>query len=137
LRNREMKEAAMTTRHCLTDKQCRVVTARLRVGSRQSDVTGQLGESQSVISRLASTKSVCDRLTSGAPLVTDHNSDQYLRTHAPRHHFANATQLHSLNPLTPRHCHERLQSAQDHVTWTMQQWSTVMFSLHFLTSETS
>uniref|UniRef100_A0A3B5AD51 Tc1-like transposase DDE domain-containing protein n=1 Tax=Stegastes partitus TaxID=144197 RepID=A0A3B5AD51_9TELE len=33
-----------------------------------------------------------------------------------------------VTPLTPRHRREHLQWAQDHVTWTMQQWSTVLFT---------
>uniref|UniRef100_A0A3B5AWL8 Transposase Tc1-like domain-containing protein n=1 Tax=Stegastes partitus TaxID=144197 RepID=A0A3B5AWL8_9TELE len=38
----------------------------------------------------------------------------------------NARRPLQVTPLTTRHCHERLQWAQDHVTWTMQQWSTVL-----------
>uniref|UniRef100_A0A3B4ZT40 Transposase Tc1-like domain-containing protein n=1 Tax=Stegastes partitus TaxID=144197 RepID=A0A3B4ZT40_9TELE len=107
----------------------------------QSDVARGLGVSQSVISRLASrhrtTGSVGDRPRSGAPRVTDHNDDQYLRTYALRHRYASATELQArlpdvrgtrVTPLTPRHRRERLQWAQDHVTWTMQQWSTVLFT---------
>ncbi|XP_040889325.1 chitinase-3-like protein 1 [Toxotes jaculatrix] len=75
-----------------------------------------------VISRLASrhrtTGRVRDRPRSGAPLVTDRNDDQYLRTYALRHRYATATQLQA---------HLR-DWAQDHVTWTMQQWSTVLFT---------
>uniref|UniRef100_A0A3P9IAU4 Transposase Tc1-like domain-containing protein n=1 Tax=Oryzias latipes TaxID=8090 RepID=A0A3P9IAU4_ORYLA len=61
----------------------------------------QLGDSQSVISRLKSrhrtTARVCDR-RSGAPPVTDHNHDQYLRTSAFRHGLSNATQLQAHLP---------------------------------------
>uniref|UniRef100_A0A3B4Z752 Transposase Tc1-like domain-containing protein n=1 Tax=Stegastes partitus TaxID=144197 RepID=A0A3B4Z752_9TELE len=43
------------------------------------------------------------------------------------HRFGlNARRLLQVTPLTPRHRRERLQWAQDHVTWTMQQWSTVL-----------
>ncbi|KAI3355169.1 hypothetical protein L3Q82_017878, partial [Scortum barcoo] len=99
-----------------------------RVGGRQSDVARELGVSQSVISRLASrhrtTGRVRDRPTSGAPRVTDRNDDdQYLRTYALRHR----SRPLQVTLLTPRHRRERLQWAQDHVTWTMQQWSTVLF----------
>uniref|UniRef100_A0AAY4BHC0 Transposase Tc1-like domain-containing protein n=1 Tax=Denticeps clupeoides TaxID=299321 RepID=A0AAY4BHC0_9TELE len=70
--------------------------ARLQVGGSQADVARELGVSQSVISRLASrhrpTGSVNDRPRSGAPRVTD-NDDQYLRTYALRHRYANATHL--------------------------------------------
>uniref|UniRef100_A0A3B4B8E1 Transposase Tc1-like domain-containing protein n=1 Tax=Periophthalmus magnuspinnatus TaxID=409849 RepID=A0A3B4B8E1_9GOBI len=104
----------------------------------QSDVARELGVCQSVISRLASrhrtTGRVCERPRSGAPRVTDHNDDQYLRTYALRHRCATATQLQAhlrdvrgtRTPLTPRHRRERLQWAQDHVTWTMKQWSTIL-----------
>uniref|UniRef100_A0A3B5B5P7 Transposase Tc1-like domain-containing protein n=1 Tax=Stegastes partitus TaxID=144197 RepID=A0A3B5B5P7_9TELE len=45
------------------------------------------------------------------------------------HRFGlNARRLLQVTPLTPRHRRERLQWAQDHVTWTMQQWSTVLFT---------
>ncbi|RXN29207.1 Transposable element Tcb1 [Labeo rohita] len=41
------------------------------------------------------------------------------------HRFGlNARRPLQVTPLTPRHRRERLQWAQDHVTWTMQQWST-------------
>uniref|UniRef100_A0A665VFF3 Transposase Tc1-like domain-containing protein n=1 Tax=Echeneis naucrates TaxID=173247 RepID=A0A665VFF3_ECHNA len=44
------------------------------------------------------------------------------------HHFSlNARRPLQVTPLTPRHRHERLQWAQRHVTWTMQQWSTVLY----------
>uniref|UniRef100_A0A3B4Z9U4 Transposase Tc1-like domain-containing protein n=1 Tax=Stegastes partitus TaxID=144197 RepID=A0A3B4Z9U4_9TELE len=102
--------------------------ARLRVGGRQSDVARGLGVSQSVISRLVSrhrtTGTVHDRPRSGAPRVTERNDDQYLRTYA-RLPDVRGTRV---TPLTPRHRRERLQWTQDHVTWTMQQWSTVLFA---------
>uniref|UniRef100_A0A3B4T863 Transposase Tc1-like domain-containing protein n=1 Tax=Seriola dumerili TaxID=41447 RepID=A0A3B4T863_SERDU len=127
----------MNTRRHLTDEQRHLAIARLRVGGRQSDVARELGVSQSVISRLASRHRTTGR---------------YLRTYALRHRYATATQvsrqtirnrLHrfglnarqplQVTPLTPRHRCERLQWAQDHcpghhVTWTMQQWSTVLFT---------
>uniref|UniRef100_A0A3Q1D2I3 HTH cro/C1-type domain-containing protein n=1 Tax=Amphiprion ocellaris TaxID=80972 RepID=A0A3Q1D2I3_AMPOC len=41
------------------------------------------------------------------------------------HRFGlNARRPLQVTPLTPRHRCDRLQWAQDHVTWTMQQWST-------------
>uniref|UniRef100_A0A3Q1C4Q4 Tc1-like transposase DDE domain-containing protein n=1 Tax=Amphiprion ocellaris TaxID=80972 RepID=A0A3Q1C4Q4_AMPOC len=40
----------------------------------------------------------------------------------------NARQPLQMTPLTPRHRRDRLQWAQEHVTWTMQQWSTVLFT---------
>uniref|UniRef100_A0A3Q1D008 Transposase Tc1-like domain-containing protein n=1 Tax=Amphiprion ocellaris TaxID=80972 RepID=A0A3Q1D008_AMPOC len=111
------------------------------------------GITSCVISRLAArhrtTGSVCDRPRSGAPRVMDRNDDQYLRTYALRHRYATATQvsrqtirnrLHrfglnarrplQVTPLTPRHRRDRLQWAQEHVTWTMQQWSTVLSRVH-------
>uniref|UniRef100_A0A8P4KQ24 Transposase Tc1-like domain-containing protein n=1 Tax=Dicentrarchus labrax TaxID=13489 RepID=A0A8P4KQ24_DICLA len=43
------------------------------------------------------------------------------------HRFGlNARRPLQVTPLTPRHPRERLQWAQDRVTWTMQQWSTVL-----------
>lgn len=82
-------QAAMNTRGHLTDEQHHLALARLQVGSRQSNVARELGVSQSVISRLVArhraTGSVRDRPRSGAPRVTDHNDDQYLRTYALRH----------------------------------------------------
>uniref|UniRef100_A0A3Q1ETL2 Uncharacterized protein n=1 Tax=Acanthochromis polyacanthus TaxID=80966 RepID=A0A3Q1ETL2_9TELE len=63
--------------------------------------------------RHRTTGSVGDRPRSGGPRVMDRNDDQYLRTYALRHRYATATQLQAL---------------QDHVTWTMQQWSTVLFT---------
>uniref|UniRef100_A0A3B5AE63 Transposase Tc1-like domain-containing protein n=1 Tax=Stegastes partitus TaxID=144197 RepID=A0A3B5AE63_9TELE len=45
------------------------------------------------------------------------------------HRFGlNARRPLQVTPLTPRHRRVRLQWAQDHVTWTMQQWSTVLFT---------
>uniref|UniRef100_A0A3B5ARU7 Transposase Tc1-like domain-containing protein n=1 Tax=Stegastes partitus TaxID=144197 RepID=A0A3B5ARU7_9TELE len=45
------------------------------------------------------------------------------------HRFGlNARRPLQVTPLTPRHHRERLQWAQDHVTWTMQQWSTFLFT---------
>lgn len=153
----------MNTRRRLTDEERHLAIARLRVGSRQSDVAVELGVSQSVISRLATkhraTGSVRDRPRSGAPRVTDRNDDQYLRTHALRHRDLTAPQLQSrlletrgtrvsrqtirnrlhrfglnarrplqVTPLTARHRADRLAWARDHVTWTMQQWSSVLFT---------
>uniref|UniRef100_A0A3B5A2U8 Tc1-like transposase DDE domain-containing protein n=1 Tax=Stegastes partitus TaxID=144197 RepID=A0A3B5A2U8_9TELE len=47
----------------------------------------------------------------------------------PLHRFGlNARRPLQVTPLTPRHHRERLQWAQDHVIWTMQQWSTVPFT---------
>uniref|UniRef100_A0A3P8RV27 Transposase Tc1-like domain-containing protein n=1 Tax=Amphiprion percula TaxID=161767 RepID=A0A3P8RV27_AMPPE len=90
-----------------------------------------------VIIRLAArhrtTGSVGDRPRSGAPLVMDRNDDQYLRTYALRHRYATATQLQAclrevrgtrVSRQTIRNQLHRF--AQDHVTWTMQQWSTVL-----------
>uniref|UniRef100_A0A3B3HQR2 Transposase Tc1-like domain-containing protein n=1 Tax=Oryzias latipes TaxID=8090 RepID=A0A3B3HQR2_ORYLA len=58
--------------------------------------------SQSVISRLKSRHRtiarVWDRHRRGAPPVTDHNHDQYLRTSAFRHGLSNATQLQAHLP---------------------------------------
>ncbi|KAM9436105.1 very long chain fatty acid elongase 2 isoform 2-T2 [Clarias gariepinus] len=49
--------------------------------------------------------------------------------HNRLHRFGlNARRLLQVTPLSPRHRCERLQWAQDHVTWTMQQWSTVLFT---------
>ena len=90
-------QTAMNTQRHLTNEQRHLAIARLRVGGRQSDVARELGVSQSVISRLASrqrtTGRVRDRPRSGAPWVTDHNGDQYLRTYALRHCYVTATQL--------------------------------------------
>uniref|UniRef100_A0A3B4AQM0 Transposase Tc1-like domain-containing protein n=1 Tax=Periophthalmus magnuspinnatus TaxID=409849 RepID=A0A3B4AQM0_9GOBI len=109
--------------------------ARLRVGGRQSDVARELGVSQSVISRLASrhrtTGRVCERPRSGAPRVTDPRLQDVRGTRVSRQTILNRLHRFGLNarrplqvtPLTPRHHRERLQWAQDHVTWTMQQRS--------------
>uniref|UniRef100_A0A3P9KIE5 Uncharacterized protein n=1 Tax=Oryzias latipes TaxID=8090 RepID=A0A3P9KIE5_ORYLA len=111
-------------------------------------LTKRLGESQNVISRLASrprtTGRVCDRPRSEAP-PTDHNHDQYLGTSVLRHGSANTTQLQAylpdvrgtrisrhVNPLSPRHHIEHLQWTQEHVTRSMQQWSTVWFIVESL-----
>uniref|UniRef100_A0A3B5AIF8 Transposase Tc1-like domain-containing protein n=1 Tax=Stegastes partitus TaxID=144197 RepID=A0A3B5AIF8_9TELE len=88
--------------------------ARLRVGGRQSDVARELGVSQ-----------IRDRPRSRAPRVTDRNDDQYLRTYALRHRYASATKLQTIRNRLHRF---GLNWAQDHVTWTMQQWSTVLFT---------
>uniref|UniRef100_A0A3P8RPU7 Transposase Tc1-like domain-containing protein n=1 Tax=Amphiprion percula TaxID=161767 RepID=A0A3P8RPU7_AMPPE len=102
--------------------------------------------SQSVISRLAArhrtTGSVGDRPRSGAPRVMDRNDDQYLRTYALRHRYATATQLQAClrevrgTRVSRQTIRNRLHrfglnarrplQAQEHVTWTMQQWSTVL-----------
>uniref|UniRef100_A0A3P8TVQ8 Transposase Tc1-like domain-containing protein n=1 Tax=Amphiprion percula TaxID=161767 RepID=A0A3P8TVQ8_AMPPE len=90
------------------------------------------------LTRHRTTGSVGDRPRSGAPQVMDRNDDQYLRTYALRHRYATATQLQAclpevrgtrvsrqtiqrplqVTPLTPRHRCDRLQWAQEHVTWT-------------------
>uniref|UniRef100_A0A8C5HEH9 Transposase Tc1-like domain-containing protein n=1 Tax=Gouania willdenowi TaxID=441366 RepID=A0A8C5HEH9_GOUWI len=45
------------------------------------------------------------------------------------HRFGlNARQPLQVTPLTPRHCRDRLQWAQDHVTWTMQQGCTFLLT---------
>uniref|UniRef100_A0A3P9JUF3 Uncharacterized protein n=1 Tax=Oryzias latipes TaxID=8090 RepID=A0A3P9JUF3_ORYLA len=81
---------------------------RFQVGSRQSEVA-------SVISKLASrhrtTGRVFDRPRSGAQPVTDHNHDQNLRTSDLRHLQARLPDVRGTR------------WTQDHVTWTMQQWS--------------
>uniref|UniRef100_A0AAY4C860 Transposase Tc1-like domain-containing protein n=1 Tax=Denticeps clupeoides TaxID=299321 RepID=A0AAY4C860_9TELE len=105
-------------------------------------------------SRHRTTGRVHDRPRSRAPQVTDRNNDQNLRTYALRHRNATATQLQArlrdvrgtrvsrkkrlhrfglnarrplqVTPLTPRLRRECLQWAQDHVTWTMEQRSTVL-----------
>uniref|UniRef100_A0A3P9MR87 Transposase Tc1-like domain-containing protein n=1 Tax=Oryzias latipes TaxID=8090 RepID=A0A3P9MR87_ORYLA len=68
----------------------------------RSGVAGELGESQSVISRLAvihrTTVRVCDRPRSGALPVIDHNHDQNLKTSDLRHGLANATQRQARLP---------------------------------------
>uniref|UniRef100_A0A671U5R4 Transposase Tc1-like domain-containing protein n=1 Tax=Sparus aurata TaxID=8175 RepID=A0A671U5R4_SPAAU len=122
----------------------------LRVGGRQSDVARELGVSQSVISRLASrhrtTGRVRDRPRSGYlrtyalrhRYATATQLQAQLRdvrgTRVSRQTIRNRLHRFGLNarrpvqvtPLTPRHRSERLQWAQDHVTWTMQHWSTVL-----------
>uniref|UniRef100_A0A3B3SK33 Transposase Tc1-like domain-containing protein n=1 Tax=Paramormyrops kingsleyae TaxID=1676925 RepID=A0A3B3SK33_9TELE len=128
--------------------------ARLRVGGRQSDVARELHVSQSVISRLASrhrtTDRVQDRPRSGYlrtyALRHRHATATQLQaclrdargTRVSRQTIRNRLHRFGLNArrplqvtrLTPRHRRERLQWAQDHVTWTMQQWSTVLELLH-------
>uniref|UniRef100_A0A3B3QRF8 Transposase Tc1-like domain-containing protein n=1 Tax=Paramormyrops kingsleyae TaxID=1676925 RepID=A0A3B3QRF8_9TELE len=119
-------------------EQRHLAMARLRVGGRQSDVDCELGVSQSVISRLASRHRTTGR-------VHDRPRIGYLRTYALRHRHATSTQLQSrlrdmrgtrVSRQTIRNRLHRfglnarrpLQWAQDHVTWTMQQWSTVLFT---------
>uniref|UniRef100_A0A3B5A9Y7 Transposase Tc1-like domain-containing protein n=1 Tax=Stegastes partitus TaxID=144197 RepID=A0A3B5A9Y7_9TELE len=130
----------MNTRRHLTDEQA---IAHLRVGGRLADVAHELGVSQSVIGRLASrhrtTGTVRDRPRSGAPRPT------YFRTYALRHRYASATELQARlrDVRGTRVCRQTirnrlhhfglnarrpLQWAQDHVIWTMQQWSTVLFT---------
>uniref|UniRef100_A0A3P9I187 Tc1-like transposase DDE domain-containing protein n=1 Tax=Oryzias latipes TaxID=8090 RepID=A0A3P9I187_ORYLA len=112
----------------------------------RSGVAGELGESQSVISRLAvthrTTVRVCDRPRSGALPVIDHNHDQNLKTSDLRDGLANATQLQARLPgvrgtgVSRQTIHNRLhrfdlndgRPFEDHLTWTMQQWSTVFFT---------
>ncbi|XP_073690832.1 uncharacterized protein [Garra rufa] len=148
----------MNTQRHLTDEQHHLAMGRLQVGGRQSDVACEFGVSQSVsrlASRHRTSGRVHDTPRSGAPRVTDRNDDQYLRTYALRHRYAAAGRLRDVRgtrvsrqtirnrlhhfglnarrplqvpPLTPRHRRERMQWAQDHVIWTMQQWSTVLFT---------
>ena len=75
----------MVAHRRLTDQERHLDAARIRTGSTQCDVTGELGVSQSVISRLVhrfrDTGSVGERPRSGAPRGTTRNDDQYLRTY--------------------------------------------------------
>uniref|UniRef100_A0A3B4ADK0 Transposase Tc1-like domain-containing protein n=1 Tax=Periophthalmus magnuspinnatus TaxID=409849 RepID=A0A3B4ADK0_9GOBI len=140
-----------TQRH-LTDDQRHLAIARLWVGGRQSVVAHELGVSQSVISRLASRHRtigrVCERPRSGNlrtyalrhRYATATQLQACLRdvrgTRVSRQTIRNRLYCFGFNarrplqvtPLTPRHCRERLQWAQDHVTWTMQHWSTILFT---------
>uniref|UniRef100_A0A3B3I7U6 Transposase Tc1-like domain-containing protein n=1 Tax=Oryzias latipes TaxID=8090 RepID=A0A3B3I7U6_ORYLA len=97
------------------------------VESRQSDVAGEL-----IVSL------ICDRPRRGVPRVTDDHHDQYLRTSALRHGLANATQLQARLPdvrgtrVSRQTIHNNTvmnvcSGQQDHVTWTMRQWSTLWF----------
>ena len=74
----------MVARRRLTDQERHLAVARIRTGSTQCDVAGELGVSQSVISRLVhrfrDTGSVGERPRCGAPRGTTRNDDQYLRT---------------------------------------------------------
>ena len=74
----------MVARRRLTDQERHLAVVRIRTGSTQCDVAGELGVSQSVISRLVhrfrDTGSVGERLRSGAPRGTTRNNDQYLRS---------------------------------------------------------
>ena len=76
----------MVARRRLTDQERHLAVARIRTGSTQCDVAGELGVSQSVISRLVhrfrDTGSVGERPRSGAPRGTTRNDDQYLRIYA-------------------------------------------------------
>ena len=76
----------MVARRRLTDQERHLAVARIRTGSTQCDVAGELGVSQSVISRLLhifrDTGSVGERPISGAPRGTTRNDEQYLRTYA-------------------------------------------------------
>uniref|UniRef100_A0A8C7YM66 Uncharacterized protein n=1 Tax=Oryzias sinensis TaxID=183150 RepID=A0A8C7YM66_9TELE len=101
----------------------------------------ELGEFQSVISRLASrlrtSVRLCDRPRSGGPPVTDLNHDQNRRTPDFSHGLANTTQLQArlpdvratrVTPLTPKHCGEHSRWGQNPVTCTIKQWYTVLFT---------
>ena len=78
----------MVAHRRLTDQERHLAVARIRTGSTQCDVAGELGVSQSVVSRLVhsfrDTGSVGERPRSGAPRGTTRNDDQYLRTYALR-----------------------------------------------------
>ena len=131
----------MVARRRLTDQERHLAVARIRTGSTQCDVAGELGVSQNVISRLVhrfrDTGSVGERPRSGAPRGTTRNDDQYLRTYALRNRDLTAPVLQSrlsevrgtrmsrqtirrrplqVTPLTDRHRRLRLQWARDHVT---------------------
>ena len=71
----------MVARRRLTDQERHLAVACIRTGSTQCDVAGELGVSQSVISRLVhrfrDTGSVGERPRSGAPRGTTRNDDQY------------------------------------------------------------
>ena len=149
----------MVARRRLTDQERHLAVARIRTGSTQCDVAGELGVLQSVISRLVhrfrDTGSVGERPRSGASRGTTCNDDQYLRTNALRncsraaitiergqgtrvsrqtirnrlHHFGlRARRPLQVTPLTDRHRRLRLKWARDHVTWNIQQWSSVLFT---------
>ena len=147
----------MVARRRLTDQERHLAVAHIRTGSTQCDVAGELVVLQSVISRLVhifrDTGSVGERPRSGAPRGTTCNDDQYLRAYALRnmdltapvlqsrlrvsrqtilnrvHHFGlRARRPLQVTPLTDRHRRLRLQWARDHVTWNIQQWSSVLFT---------
>ena len=147
----------MVARRRLTDQERHLAVAHIRTGSTQCDVAGELVVLQSVISRLVhifrDTGSVGERPRSGAPRGTTRNDDQYLRAYALRnmdltapvlqsrlrvsrqtilnrvHHFGlRARRPLQVTPLTDRHRRLRLQWARDHVTWNIQQWSSVLFT---------
>uniref|UniRef100_A0A3P9LK82 Transposase Tc1-like domain-containing protein n=1 Tax=Oryzias latipes TaxID=8090 RepID=A0A3P9LK82_ORYLA len=103
----------------------------------------QLHLAIAVISRLAvihrTTVRVCDIPRSGALPVIDHNHDQNLKTSDLRHGLANTTQLQTRLPgvrgtgVSRQTIHNRLHRfdlndgrPEDHLTWTMQQWSTLL-----------
>ena len=89
----------MVARRRLTDQERHLAVARIRTGSTQCIVAGELGVSQSVISRLVhrfiDTGSVGERPRSGAPRGTTRNDDQYLRTYALRNRDLTALVLQS------------------------------------------
>uniref|UniRef100_A0A3P8RWC5 Transposase Tc1-like domain-containing protein n=1 Tax=Amphiprion percula TaxID=161767 RepID=A0A3P8RWC5_AMPPE len=113
--------------------------------------------------RHRTTGSVGDRPRSGAPRVMDRNDDLWtyalrhcyatatqLQACLPEvrgtrvsrqtirnrlHRFGlNARRPLQVTPLTPRHRRDRLQWAQDHVTWTMQQWIQRIHRLYVICS---
>ena len=85
----------MVARRRLTDQECHLAVAHIRTGSTQCDVAGELGVSQSVISRFVhrfrDTGSVGERPRSCPP----RNDDQYLRTYALRNRDLTAPVLQS------------------------------------------
>ncbi|GBN21523.1 hypothetical protein AVEN_74959-1 [Araneus ventricosus] len=115
------------------------IIERLECGRTQLEVSEELGIAQSVISRLwqrfqddvtakrnrRSTTSDLSRQLSSATGTTVSRQTVYIRL---GHIGLYARRPVRCVPLTATHCRLRLAWSREHVLWTPQQWSCVMFS---------
>ncbi|GFW99065.1 transposable element Tcb2 transposase [Trichonephila clavipes] len=108
------------------------------MGLSQADAARRLNVSRSVVQRLwdqyQSEDSVSRRPVPGRPRATTPTEDRFLALSARRkNHYCAAARLYARRPvvcvpLNGRQRRNRLCWAREHVSWTQQQWASVLFT---------